>query len=176
MNLPLYSVRSAFLLRLALWCILWCLFRLFSFALIIVVQPPHAKWILILLRTRGQFDFQYNKQLQKQGLYRTDAGGKMSLGQWDIQTSGQKLAMALGLSHNTAQELMAVGLAVNSTSVESSVHYRRHNAAGLFEHYDFPILTPADGTLYGHSVMSRNCVNMFARDLAGRCLCIYRIR
>ena len=123
------------------------------------------------LKVVPQFDFQYNKQLQKMRLYRTDAGGKMSLGQWDIQTSGQKLAMALGLSHNTAQELMAVGLAVNSTSVESSVHYRRHNAAGLFEHYDFPILTPADGTLYGHSVMSRNCVNMFANDsVYVRCL------
>ena len=51
------------------------------------------------------------------------------------------------------------------------VHYRRHNAAGLFEHYDFPILTPADGTLYGHSVMSRDCVNMFANDsVYVRCL------
>ena len=73
------------------------------------------------LKVVPQFDFQYNKQLQKMRLYRTDAGGKMSLGQWDIQTSGQKLAMALGLSHNTAQELLAVGLAVNSTSGGSVV-------------------------------------------------------
>lgn len=115
------------------------------------------------LKVVPQFDWEFSKKLQKQRLYRSDAGGKMSLGQWDIQTSGQKLAMALGLSHNTAQEMTAVGLAP-ATSVETSVHYRRHNAAGLTEHYDFPILTPADGAKYGHSVMSMNCVNMFAND------------
>ena len=43
------------------------------------------------------------------------------------------------ITHNTAQEMTAVGLAP-ATSVETSVHYRRHNAAGLTEHYDFPIL------------------------------------
>ena len=119
-----------------------------------------------------QFDWEYSRKLNKMRLYRTDKGGKMTLGQWDIQCSGQKLAMALGLSHNTAREMAAVGVPVSEkTSVESSVHYRRHNAAGFTEHYDFPILTPNDSATYGHSVMGKNCVNMFANDsVYVRCL------
>jgi hypothetical protein len=120
-----------------------------------------------------QFDWEFTKKLNKIRLYRTDKGGKMSLGQFTIQTSGQKLAMALGLSHNTAQEMKDAGVSKSqTTSVEASVHYRLHNSAGLTEHYNFPILTPAGGeTKYGHSVMSRNCVNMFANDsVYVRCL------
>ena len=120
------------------------------------------------IQVAPQFDWTYSKTLNKMRLYRTDAGGKMYLGQWDIQTSGQKLAMALGLSHNTAQEMADAQVSLaERTSVEASVHFRRHIELGLaLEHYDFAI---PDGRVagvanYGHSVFSRNCVNMFAND------------
>ena len=83
-----------------------------------------------------QFDWTYSKTLNKVRLYRTDAGGKMYLGQWDIQTSGQKLAMALGLSHNTAQEMTDAQVSLaERTSVEASVHFRRHLELGLASYH-----------------------------------------
>ena len=40
-----------------------------------------------------QFDWYYSKTLNKMRLFRTDSGGKMLLGKWDIQTTGVKLGM-----------------------------------------------------------------------------------
>ena len=126
------------------------------------------------IQVAPQFDWTYSKTLNKVRLYRTDAGGKMYLGQWDIQTSGQKLAMALGLSHNTAQEMTDAQVSLaERTSVEASVHFRRHLELGLaLEHYDFAVPQKEAGvTNYGHSVFSKNCVNMFANDsVYVRCL------
>jgi hypothetical protein len=126
------------------------------------------------LQVAPQFSWAYSKTLNKQRLYRTDAGGKMYLGQFDIQTSGQKLAMALGLSHNTAQEMADARVSLaERTSVEASVHFRRHLELGLaLEHYDFAVPQKEAGvTNYGHSVFSKNCVNMFANDsVYVRCL------
>lgn len=122
-----------------------------------------------------QFDWYYSKTLNKMRLFRTDSGGKMLLGKWDIQTTGVKLGMGLGFNHITAQQLRDLNLSASvKTSVENSVHYRETT---LTEYNDFTILNPtntkepfiSDNTnkqykQFGHSVFSMNCVNMFAND------------
>jgi hypothetical protein len=109
-----------------------------------------------------QYDWEYSKTLNKMRLYLVDAGGKMALGKWDIQTMGVKLGMALGFNHVSAQMLKQYDLPASvKTSVENSVHYRETT---LTEFNDFTILTPTSSVAYGHTVNSVNCVNMFAND------------
>ena len=119
-----------------------------------------------------QFDWYYSTSLNKVRLFRTDTGGKMALGKWDIQTEGVKLGMALGFNHITAQQLRDLNLDQSvKTSVENSLHYRETT---LTEYNDFTILNPTNSATYlagdkrrnqyGHSVLSVNCVNMFAND------------
>jgi hypothetical protein len=119
-----------------------------------------------------QFEWYYSISLNKIRLFRTDTGGKMVLGKFDIQTGGVKLGMALGFNHITAQQLRDLNLSSSvKTSVENSVHYRETT---LTEYNDFTILNPTNSATYldgdkrknqyGHSVLSANCVNMFAND------------
>ena len=119
-----------------------------------------------------QFEWYYSISLNKIRLFRTDSGGKMVLGKFDIQTGGVKLGMALGFNHITAQQLRDLKLDASvKTSVENSVHYRETTLA---EYNDFTILNPTNSATYldgdkrknqyGHSVLSANCVNMFAND------------
>ena len=119
-----------------------------------------------------QFEWYYSVSLNKIRLFRTDTGGKMALGKFDIQTGGVKLGMALGFNHITAQQLRDLNLSSSvKTSVENSVHYRETT---LTEYNDFTILNPTNSATYldgdkrkdqyGHSVLSANCVNMFAND------------
>ena len=119
-----------------------------------------------------QFEWYYSISLNKIRLFRTDTGGKMVLGKFDIQTGGVKLGMALGFNHITAQQLRDLNLDASvKTSVENSVHYRETT---LTEYNDFTILNPTNSATYldgdkrknqyGHSVLSANCVNMFAND------------
>ena len=109
-----------------------------------------------------QFDWEYNKALNKIRLYRTDAGGKMALGKFEFKTSGVKLGFALGLNHITAQQLKDFNLPADvRTSSEVSVHYRELGSAT--EYNGFTVRTLADGN-HGHALMSANAVNMFAND------------
>ena len=119
-----------------------------------------------------QFHYEYNKHLNKVRLYRTDPGGRMALGKFDIQTQGVKLGMALGFNHITAQQLKLLAGAdpKQTTSTENSVHFRETTDT---EWYDFTIpnkdspTVTVGGTVlntYGHAIYSQNCVNMFAND------------
>jgi hypothetical protein len=68
-----------------------------------------------------QFDWYYSIGLNKIRLFRSDTGGKMVLGKFDIQTGGVKLGMALGFNHITAQQLRDLKLDASvKTSVENS--------------------------------------------------------
>ena len=106
------------------------------------------------------FETEYNKQLNKMRMYRTDAGGKMVMGKFDLLTSGPKLTQCLGLTHITSQMQKQLG-ALESTATEPSVHYRE---SALTEYYGFPILTKTVSTKYGHSVYSPACINMYHND------------
>jgi hypothetical protein len=109
-----------------------------------------------------QFDWTYNKQLNKMKLYRTDTGGKVVGGKWDIQTTGRRLGFCLGFSHVTAQMIKQLGVSSSiTTTVENSFHYRE--SPSDTEYNDFAILKLADGN-YGHAVYSTNTINMYHDD------------
>ena len=111
--------------------------------------------------TAPQFDWTYNKHLNKMKLYRTDAGGKMVLGKFDVKTNGVKLGMALGFNHVSAQQIKMLGATGNNTtSRELSVHYRELPDTTT-EYYDFAFPRTVGSP---HAVYSLNCVNMFAND------------
>ena len=113
-----------------------------------------------------EFDWKYDKQLNKARIFRTDEGGKMALGKFDISIPGPKLQSALGFLHITAKDRNNFNLsAEQKTMSEDSHHYRetsrRESTSGM------ELYTPAtDGTeiLYGHTVFSSNCVNMMPDD------------
>ena len=121
-----------------------------------------------------QFSSFYSSTLNKIRLFRTDAGGLMVMGAFDLQTSGVKLGQCLGFNHVTAQVLRDPSFADSAkTSVEGSVHYRGV-PAGETEFNDFTILNPTNSTgykagdvrlsQYGHAILPINAVNMFAND------------
>ena len=108
-----------------------------------------------------QFDWEYNKHLNKVRLYRTDAGGKMALGKFDVKVSGVKLGMCLGFNHVSAQQIKMLGaVGDNTTSTELSVHYRELPDSTT-EYNDF-VFSRTVGS--PHAIYSVNCVNMYASD------------
>ena len=125
-------------------------------------DTPYTKDYIL---STPQLDWYYFKTLNKMRLFRTDSGGKMLLGKWDIQTAGVKLGMALGFNHITAQQLRDLNTNASvKTSVENSIHYRETTAT---EYNDFTVLNPTNSATYldgdkrksqyGHSVLSMNC-------------------
>ena len=109
-----------------------------------------------------QFDWSYNKQLNKMRLYRTDQGGQMVGGKWDISTSGRRLSFCLGFSHVTAQMIKQLGVSSSvTTTVENSYHYRE--SPSDTEYNDFTVPTLADAN-HGHAVYSTNTINMYHDD------------
>ena len=111
--------------------------------------------------TAPQFDWEYNKHLNKVRLYRTDAGGKMALGKFDVKMSGVKLGMCLGFNHVSAQQIKMLGaVGDNTTSTELSVHYRELPDSTT-EYNDF-VFSRTVGS--PHAIYSVNCVNMYASD------------
>jgi len=130
-----------------------------SDAAIVNLNPPTHNTVA------PQFEVAYSKLRNKLEIRRTDSGGKMVLGKWDLQTKGVKLAYALGLSHVTAQLLRRLDVDDSvKTAVETSIHYRETTET---EYNDFTIQTPtttAGNTSYGHAIASPNCINMFAHD------------
>jgi len=111
--------------------------------------------------TAPQFDWEYNKHLNKMKLYRTDAGGKMVLGKFDMRCNGVKLSMALGFNHVSAQQIKLLGASSNTTtSTELSVHYRElADTTGFYNDMPFARTTGSP-----HAIYSLNAVNMFAND------------
>ena len=100
-------------------------------------------------------------------------GGKMVLGNFEIQAHGQKLAMALGLPHFTGQDIRDNPALKNSTA--GSAHYRRLaiTQPGNLVFNKFPVQVlkanlgannPDLTSVHGNSAMSSVVVNMFAND------------
>jgi hypothetical protein len=115
--------------------------------------------------TCPQFDWEYSKALNKMRLFRTDTGGLLVSGKFDVQTQGRKLSFCLGFNHVTAQMLRQLNVSSNVlTTIENSLHYRETTDT---EHNDFVIkrLMPnSAATDYGHSVYSASTINMFHND------------
>ena len=106
-----------------------------------------------------QFDYVYDKHLNKMKLFRTDTGGKLVLGKFDLMTTGMKLSMALGMNHITAQQLKNLGASSSENRMtEASVHYRETSAT---EVNDFVLPRTAGSP---HALHSPSCINMFAND------------
>jgi hypothetical protein len=114
------------------------------------------------------FGFTYDKALNKIRLHRTDSGGKMLLGQFQLRTNSTKLIHALGFTHVTALTLKQLGLSSSvRTSDTISWHYRMVGSSGSTEteYNGFEIATASTtDTSYGNAVYSANCVNVYAND------------
>ena len=118
------------------------------------------------------FHYEYNANTCKCKIYRTDQGGTLALGKWELQTSGDRLAMSLGLTHFTAQDMKNPNISLSQkTAVEVSTHYREPAAASLSTYRGWDILKPltkdkqaSPQNAWGHFIGSPNVVNVHAND------------
>lgn len=102
------------------------------------------------LSSAPQFSFATSATRNKMQVVRTDAGGKMVLGKFSLEVSGEKLASAMGLEVGTVHSYHYRDLSGVQTSSAGSDTY-----AG-----EFKVQTLAGGGDYGHVVSSSRVQNM----------------